>query len=578
MTDRTGGAEGSVRFENGPPMVIFSTFKQQILGAAFGDEGLHFCVLTEFGEIFWRLRLFNMKIRLKWLREILTAETRPFSLQSVGAMGCDAVLFVCLLFAGNVCVRAEPRSEERRPDTRAAMVPLSSASQTAPEGSARERLKSASDLVENGDPSGALGLLEKISQEPETPAQIKASALLLFARIHSDYGHPSSWAKAKEVCLEILAMERAGAQERIAAREVLVSALWNLGQYTEAKRELEGLVSINSLPKLNLAGYQIRLAKILISEQAYREAHFALDKATGLLEAEVPHTHAVCEGLAEAQLIRGISFYEEGDVSRAKPQLERVLGMEGQSKASPQTREALLRLSLRKLIPEETPVLKVLFIGSSHTIRGNVPYLVEQMAASAPEGNPRVRAGEHVRTGTGMRAFWEEGDSRITARGRIAAESWDAVVVETFFKNERAVLESYGSKYAQFVREKGSRLVVYESPVAKETPYPEGFAAFHSENIRLGRMLDVSIAPSVFAWMQFLGAKPEPKKIELLYADWIHASLRGAYLTACCIYPALTHTSPVGLAHPEEISADEARILQEIGWSAFQETEAARKR
>jgi hypothetical protein len=373
-------------------------------------------------------------------------------------------------------------------------------------------------------------------------------------------------------------MEQVGALERTGAREVLVEALWNLGQYVEAKRELESLVSTDALPKLDLAGHQMRLAKIRIFEGAYGEARLGLDKAKLLLEEAKSGGSVVCEGLAEAQLLRGISFYEEGDLVSAKAELVRVVGMEGQSQASPQTREALLRLSLRKLVPDDGPTLKVLFVGSSHTIRGNVPYLVEQMAASAPEGTPRVRAGEHVRTGTGMRAFWEEGDSRVTARGKIAAESWDAVVVETFFRNERAVLESYAAKYAGLVGEKGARLVIYESPVAKETPYPEGFEAFHSENIRLARMLDLCVAPSVFAWMQFLGATPEPKRFELLYADWIHASLRGAYLTACCIYPALTHRSPVGLAHPEEIPPDEARQFQEIGWKAFQQTEAARSR
>ena len=63
-----------------------------------------------------------------------------------------------------------------------------------------------------------------------------------------------------------------------------------------------------------------------------------------------------------------------------------------------------------------------------------------------------------------------------------------------------------------------------------------------------------------------------------LYADWIHASLKGAYLTACCVYSALTNRSPAGLAYPEGVSSEEAMLFQKIAWNSFEETEAAKKR
>ena len=153
------------------------------------------------------------------------------------------------------------------------------------------------------------------------------------------------------------------------------------------------------------------------------------------------------------------------------------------------------------------------------------------------------------------------------------------VVVETFFRNDRQTLENYARKYADFVRERGARLVVYESPVARETPYPEGFAAFHAENIRLGSVLPgIAIAPSVGAWMQFLGEHPTPEGLQRLYADWIHATRDGAYLSACCIYSALTGASPVGLAHPEGMAEEEAKLFQQLGWKAYLETKDAARR
>ena len=90
--------------------------------------------------------------------------------------------------------------------------------------------------------------------------------------------------------------------------------------------------------------------------------------------------------------------------------------MPGQTHTQKPWREANLRLRLRNLIPAEEPELKVFFIGSSHTLLGNVPLLVERIAASAPKGTPRIVSGDHARMGTGMRAYWMQGDARDTPR------------------------------------------------------------------------------------------------------------------------------------------------------------------
>jgi tetratricopeptide (TPR) repeat protein len=447
------------------------------------------------------------------------------------------------------------------------------------EEKSRVTLGLAAEAYNNGDSSGALGMLEGLYSAAETPGESRVKAYLLAARIYNEDGYPVSWAKAREVCFRVLELPNLSETQQTEAREALVPALWNLGEYAEAKRLLEGLVSTGVLTELRLAEYQAKLARIYLVEGACSEARVALEKAGGLLERVTPRDGKVHEGFAEVQLLRGLCWSQEGELEQARMELERVPSLAGQSAASAQTREARLKLSQLGVGAERESVLKVLFIGSSHTLRGNVPYLVEQMAGSAPAGVPRVRAGEHVRTGTGMRVFWEEGDHGFTARGKIASGPWDAVVVETFFKNDRQTLETYARKYAGFVREKGARLILYESPVARATRYPEGFEAFHAENIRLGGLLpEVSIAPSVDAWTRFLGVAPSARKMDVLYADWIHATLEGAYLSACCIYAALTKASPEGLAVPGKISDKDARLFQSIAWNAFKETEAASRR
>ena len=442
----------------------------------------------------------------------------------------------------------------------------------------RVLVKIAAGFLEEADDSRATALLESVLSDREVGTENQAAALLLTVKVFSKYGDRTSWEKVRKACLEVLSLADVNQTSRTAAQEAVVPAFLYFGQNREARRELEVLTSMGGQPSQTLLSQLVALARVLILEQAYVESRAALDRASSLLDAAALSRTNNDEKRAEIQLLRGLSFMEEGLAARAQAELQQVAGMAGQSAASPQTREALVRLSLRKWLPEVEPTLRVLFIGSSHTIRGNVPLLIEQMAASAPAGTPRIRAGEHVRTGTGMRVFWEEGEAKHTARGKIAGDPWDAVVVETFYRNPRQTLEEYAGKYAGLARDNGARLIVYESPVAKETPYPEGFAAFHEENVRLGRLLDLPVAPSVHAWMQILGGKPTPQKMGTLYADWIHASLKGAYLTACCVYSALTNRSPAGLAYPEGVSGEEAMLFQKTAWNSFLETEAAKKR
>jgi hypothetical protein len=213
-------------------------------------------------------------------------------------------------------------------------------------------------------------------------------------------------------------------------------------------------------------------------------------------------------------------------------------------------------------------------VGSSLTIRGNIPYLIEQLAASAPDGAPRICAGEHVRMGTGMRTFWAEGEAPDTVRHKIRFEPWDVVVVESFYRMLESDLQQFGGLYADLVRQRGARMVVYETPAARTVPYPSGFDAVHAANVRVGARLGASVAAGLLAWTRVLGPSPGPSDFNRLYSDSLHATLRGAYVSACSVYSAVTGASPVGLFHPEGINASEARVFQEAAWDAYQRTRA----
>jgi hypothetical protein len=322
---------------------------------------------------------------------------------------------------------------------------------------------------------------------------------------------------------------------------------------------------------------QVAVAKTFMAERDYPQARAEFIKAQAM-----PGLTDTLK--AEIQLYIGLSYYEAQDYEHAKPELMKVLTMPGAGTRPAwdggrmgyiPAREAMLRLRFRNLVADTNQVLKVLFIGSSHTLRENIPELVTKLAASAPADRPRIIAGDYVRMGTPLNTFWDAGDTPDTARGVIMADPWDAVVFETFYNMNSNVIMKYGSLAVDLIRRQKAAPVVYESPLPQAAPYPDRFQGFHDDNVALMKAVKVPIAPSVKAWMRYLGPKPTPEQFGGVYADWIHASPKGAYMTACCIYAALTGQSPVGLYRPDGMSESEAKALQEFAWEAYRETNSA---
>jgi hypothetical protein len=322
----------------------------------------------------------------------------------------------------------------------------------------------------------------------------------------------------------------------------------------------------------------VSIGKTLMLERNFQAARITFAKALAMPE--------VSDAIkADIQLQIGLSYYDVKDYERAKPELMKVLDMPGAGVRPPwdggrifylPAREAMLRLRLRNLIPDDKRVLKVLFIGSSHTLREDIPGLVTKLAESASADKPRIIAGDFVRMGTTINTFWDAGDSPDTARGVIKAEPWDAVVFETFYNMKYDDLLKYGTLFTDLIRNSKASPVLYESPIAQASVYPDAYRKFHENNLRLAVALKAPLAPSVHAWMQFLGPHPTAEQFGTVYADWIHAAPKGAYMTACCIYSALTGFSPVGLAHPNLSDAD-AAVLQQAAWKAFQESNQSSK-
>jgi hypothetical protein len=435
-----------------------------------------------------------------------------------------------------------------------------------------------------GDDFSAADKAETLLRQTELPAPLAAEAWRLVAKGFARYGTPAGWTKVLAASENMLKMRGLREDWRTDALRSGAAAATELRAHSQAELFGRALIPERGVTLLERCYAQLAVARSLWAQRAFAECrqwltHQEISLAMLASANHLDRIRQLQDLRAERQLLWAKCVQMEGLHISADLLLAELPSMPGQTSVSGPARESICLLQRREPPGGPRRIQRVLFVGSSHTIRGNLPCLVEQIAASAPPDRVRITAGEQTRMGTGMRAHWNDGVAHDAARGVIAAGGWDTVVVETFYRTSREDLLAFGSGYAEEVRRNGARLLIYETPVAKAIEYPAAYEAHHQTNVWLGTRLKSGVAPCVKAWMGVLGERPEPSAFEQLYADWIHASARGAYLSACCLYATLTGESPVGLwSPPGLLSPDEVLAYQRSAWLSFSETRRALER
>jgi tetratricopeptide (TPR) repeat protein len=442
-----------------------------------------------------------------------------------------------------------------------------------PDQTGQTLIKVGSSLISEKKIEASLAKLEKAFNTSGVSSQTKIQANLLFGQTALAWSWQFSWllAKSRDAFAQTVELPDITPDQKTAAQKGLVKALMGLKQFSEARAAMVKLAANPSLTPAEKLATQLEIASTCMLEKKYPEARAELSKALSM--EGVTETDK-----ADIQLKVGLSYFYEKDFEQAKPELEKVLTMptahaqrvklDGWVRTVPSA-EANLRL--RKMNPagDKGKTITALFIGCSMTMRGMMPNVVEQLAASAPADRPRIIAAMHVRGGTRLGVHWDAGEAHDTARGMISEELWDVVVLDTFNTQKPEDLVKPGQLFVDLARSKNIKPILYESQPVQATPFPEGYQKYHEDNATLGKTLGSPLAPIALAEMNYLKAVPN-SKIGMFYDDWIHPSGKGVYLAACCIYSAITGYSPVGLSS-QGIPDDDAKALQEAAWQAVQE-------
>ncbi len=482
-------------------------------------------------------------------------------------------------------VAAGPRARSLAADTGVVAMTDHGVQSNAPTGAGtaddRARTQIAAGQAATNH-AAARAAFEAVFDIPGVSPYWRAQAQMQIANAWRQEGWRSAdrdacWAQARTACAKVLDIPGVPSAMQLEAVRALAFNLQTFQSpavHQETVAGLDGLLVRTNLPAEVTAGLRVALGKCQYLNRRFPDAESALAPvavAAGALPRDA----------AEAELLRGLSAYRAGDDARAASHLRQVLTLPGADDAM--RHDALLRLRLRKLMPDPEAWLAVLFVGASQTQVGKVPTMVELLAASAPAGTPRIIADGYLRGGTGLHKFWEEGDGPGTLRERIREEPWDRVVFETHpYLFGADVFRTYSAKAAALTRASGATPVIFETPPFLRHDCPAVFEQAHADTLALAAELDAPVAPAALAFLRFWGPAPTLDQRKVLYhPDAVHPSPQGAYLIACCLYAALTGRSPLGLASrmphlaPPGISPDEARVLQEVAWQAISETQAA---
>lgn len=217
--------------------------------------------------------------------------------------------------------------------------------------------------------------------------------------------------------------------------------------------------------------------------------------------------------------------------------------------------------------------VRVLFIGNSLTYYNEMPWMLNQLAASR---GIHLKAEFEGVGGADLRQQW----NRARTLQRLREGHWDWVVLQDqssapFYEPDE--LPEYARKFDAEIRAHGAKTMLFLTWAHLRSPETQGRITRLYE--RTGATLHVAVAPVGIVWSQL---RP---RMQLFDGSEMHPNVTGTYLIACVFFALLTGQSPVGLPHrfdvhygiPEayrqslehdRIDAVNAEEIQRAAWEA----------
>jgi hypothetical protein len=181
---------------------------------------------------------------------------------------------------------------------------------------------------------------------------------------------------------------------------------------------------------------------------------------------------------------------------------------------------------------------RALFIGNSYTYSADIPGIVQAFADSA--GGDKIAVETVAGPDMALIDHWNEG----TAKREIAKGGWEWVVLQqgpSSVEVNRDSLRLLTRRFADEIARVGARPVLFSAwpSASRRQDFPRAIESYTLAAADVSGLLLPVAAGWIAAWDRNSNAQ--------LYADDLHPSAAGAYLSALVIYSRLLGKSPVGL-------------------------------
>ncbi len=189
----------------------------------------------------------------------------------------------------------------------------------------------------------------------------------------------------------------------------------------------------------------------------------------------------------------------------------------------------------------EQQTIRVLFIGNSYTYFNDLPWLTQQLAASAKE-TKKLETEMVVIGGATLKNHWKRGE----ALRLLKAKRWDYVVLQeqsTLPITNPQEMYKYATLFDAEIKRVNSQTVFYLTWAKQNQPETQQILTDAYMNI--AKELKAKVAPVGIAWQKIQEAN---LKLNLYSSDRSHPSSIGSFVAACVFYTTFYDNSPVGLS------------------------------
>jgi len=213
--------------------------------------------------------------------------------------------------------------------------------------------------------------------------------------------------------------------------------------------------------------------------------------------------------------------------------------------------------------------IKVLFVGNSLTYWNDMPDMFRRLAR---EAGKKV----YVEDASEPAASLEDHTHFESTLRKINKYNWDYVILQEgsariAFPSTQPELYPQYQALKEFIWQcyPLSEVVLFldwsPDDGIMTTEGPLTFAEFqqllHDGTRYLASQFGFMVAPIGWGWKQVYEERPD---LVLIGSDTVHPSKAGSYLQACIYFATLFQESPVGLTYRHDVTAPNARYLQEV--------------